>query len=126
MAKQVQKEKGQVLLPKDVRAMGAYIANLLEVSILYNDPAFVYDLVAVLAWRANTERGRMSSRLKTSSAFRFVEEIDAAIVRWESSKRKLSVRMRISIYSSLFDSACERAFQFMKRGELVGLSESTL
>lgn len=126
MVKQAQKEKGQVVLPKDVRVMGAYIANLLEVSILYNDPAFVYDLVAVLAWRANTQRGRMSSRLKASSAFRFVEEIDAAMVRWENNKRKLSARMRIYIYSALFDSACERAFQFMKRDELVGVSESTL
>lgn len=115
-----------ITLPKDIRAMPEYIAALYDNSILYNEPAFTYDLVAVLAWRANVERGRMSSRLKGSSAYRFVEAIDDALSRWENNKRKISPTLRIYLHSSLFESVCERASHFMRRGQLIGLNESIL
>lgn len=124
MAKHEDKGSLLITLPKDIRAIRPYIAHLFDSSILYNEQAFIYDLVAVLAWRANTERGRMSNRLKGSKAHRFVESIDDAIVRWENEKRKISPTLRIFLYSSLFESVSERAHHFMKRGELVGLNES--
>jgi hypothetical protein len=115
-----------IVFPKDIQEIRRYIAKMFEESILYTDSTFVYDLVAVLAWRANTKRGRISSRLKGTAAYRFVQALDEAFVRWENGKKRLSPRLRVYLLSALFESASEKAFHCMKHGQLVGLEESIL
>lgn len=122
--KNAQTKGRRIDLPGDFRKIPRHIVAVFERTVLSQDIAVTLDLVALLAWRANMKRNKISRKLVDSSAGRFLEVIDKVIRDWEDEHQKLASESRIYLYTELFELLAANACRYMHRQHLAGLRAS--